>query len=95
MVVIDMARSHRLFWLIQPKERPALLIVGNGDSPFVTYQALEVRSIAERVEQLFLAIQEAAARKDLDRLLANVDRLQREVGAGNAMLDRTLDREKA
>ena len=59
------------------------------------YQAIEVKSIAVRVEHLFLAIQEAAARKDLDRLLANVDRLQREVGAGNAMLDRTLDREKA
>jgi hypothetical protein len=86
MVVIDMARSHRLFWLIQPKERPALLIVGNGDSPFVTYQALEVRSIAERVEQLFLAIQEAAARKDLDRLVTKVDRLQREVLAGPVAL---------
>jgi hypothetical protein len=59
------------------------------------YQAIEVKSIAVRVEHLFLAIQEAAARKDLDRLIANVDRLQREIGAGNAMLDRTLDREKA
>jgi hypothetical protein len=57
------------------------------------YQAIEVESIAERVEHLFLAIQEAAARKDLDRLITNVDRLQREVVAGNAMLDRTLDRE--
>jgi hypothetical protein len=48
-----------------------------------------------RVEHLFLAIQEAAARKDLDRLSTDVDRLQREIIAANAMLDRTLDREKA
>jgi hypothetical protein len=56
---------------------------------------IEVKSIAVRVEHLFLAIQEAAARKDLDRLITNVDRLQREVGAGNAMLDRSLNRENA
>jgi hypothetical protein len=54
-----------------------------------------VRIAAERVGHLFIAIQEAAARKDPDRLITDIDRLQREVGAGNAMLDRTLDRKKA
>jgi hypothetical protein len=59
--------------------------------PHITgYQAIEVESIAERVELLFLAIQEAAGRKDYDLLLASVERLEMEIWAGEARLEAIL-----
>jgi hypothetical protein len=61
------------------------------NQPNITgYQAREVESIAERIELLFLAMEEVAAKKDYDLLLANVERLQLEIRMGDARLETLL-----
>jgi hypothetical protein len=61
--------------------------------PFISEtQAVEIESIAERVETLFLGIREAVNDHNYNRLVASVDRLREEIVAGDATLDRLLNR---
>jgi hypothetical protein len=52
--------------------------------------ALEVESIAERIELLFLSIKEAGICNHQDRLIASVERLREEIAEGEAVLDRVF-----
>jgi hypothetical protein len=55
-------------------------------------QTLEIEAIAERIEALFRGIREAVNDRNYDRVTACIDRLRDEITAGDATLERFVQK---